>query len=151
MILNKHIKKEREVYNLSTNKKSNEEIIEFLDILKRVVKKGENVIFNLISKNGKANKTSIYMAETNISKKDILEALLELEVGDFCYAQDDRNVYIGGEFWFFTRDYCLVDQVESMYIKLKLVDQEDEKMLVMSFHPQQPASEDDYLVPLRCK
>ena len=91
------------------------------------------------------------MTEKNISTKDISEALLELEVGDFCYVEDDRNSFFRGEFWFFTRDYCLVDKVESMYIKIKLFDYEDKKVLVMSFHPQQPANDKDYLVPQRYK
>ncbi|KMV77461.1 hypothetical protein HMPREF0979_01869 [Coprobacillus sp. 8_1_38FAA] len=135
---------------LSKKSKSNDEISKFLENIKSLIKEG-NVDFNIRPWKLKVNKTLKYMTEKNISTKDISEALLELEVGDFCYVEDDRNSFFRGEFWFFTRDYCLVDKVESMYIKIKLFDYEDKKVLVMSFHPQQPANDKDYLVPQRYK
>ena len=135
---------------LSKKSKSDDEISKFLENIKSLIKEG-HVDFNIRPWKLKVNKTLKYMTEKNISTKDISKALLELEVDDFCYVEDDRNSFFSGEFWFFTRDYCLVDEVESMYIKLKLFDHGDRKVLVMSFHPQQPTNDKDYLVPLRCK
>ena len=131
--------------------KSTEEVGKFLKIIKNLIQDGKNVTINLKPWKGKVNKTLAYMTETNISKKIILDALLELEIGDYCYTQKDLNDHFEGEFWFFTRDYCLVDKKESMYIKLKLLDKGHHKMLVMSFHPQQPSKRSQLLRPLRSK
>lgn len=117
------------------------EIQNFLNMLTSILKTEEHVIINDDEwADGRVNKTRAYMAETGIKRADIIEVLKKLKVSNYAYTEEDRNKnYAGQEFWFFGIRECLVDKLEHYYIKLKIRQIDDDYLLVMSFHPEQPA------------
>lgn len=95
---------------------------------------------------GKANKTQIYMAEMGISMEDIKAVIGELKVRNYSATKDDRNSNFQGEcVWEFGIRKKLVEVEEDLYIKLKIRKIEEDYLLIMSFHPEQPFREADKL------
>lgn len=96
---------------------------------------------------GRVNKTQLFMAEKNISDEDVAEVVRELEISNYCYTDDDGNSNFPNEtFWFFGITKEIIDSEIKLYVKLKIrrID-EDELLLIMSFHPEQPYEEKDIL------
>ena len=72
-------------------------------------------------------------------KKDIQPIIEELSVENYCATEPDVNPnYSGEHVWIFGITKELVDEVEDLYIKLKIRNLGDECLLVMSFHPEEP-------------
>ena len=95
---------------------------------------------------GKINKTRTYMAETGITSQDIKQVIKELSVANYSSTQDDTNIHFPGEkVWIFGITKNLIDHDEDLYIKLKLRKIDDEYLLIMSFHPEQPTIPEDKL------
>lgn len=95
---------------------------------------------------GKQNKTRIYMAETGITAEDIKKVVKELSIANYSSTQDDTNIRFPNEkVWIFGITKNMVDQEEDLYIKLKLRKLNDEYLLIMSFHPEQPGRPEDKL------
>ena len=77
---------------------------------------------------------------------DVAEVIRELQIANYCYTADDRNANFPNEtFWFFGITRYIIDSEEKLYIKLKIRRFEDEILLVMSFHPEQPSDPDNEL------
>ena len=90
--------------------------------------------------NGRVNKTQLFLARKNLHDDDIAEIIRKLQVANYCYTADDRNANFPNEtFWFFGITTFIIDSEEKLYIKMKIRKLEDEFLLVMSFHPEQPA------------
>lgn len=95
---------------------------------------------------GRVNKTQAFLAEKNLHDDDVAEVIRELQVVNYCYTADDRNANFPNEtFWFFGITRFMIDSEEKLYIKLKIRKLEDEFLLVMSFHPEQPSDQDNEL------
>ena len=95
---------------------------------------------------GKANKTQIYMAETGITMADIKAVIEELTVHNYCATKDERNSNFQGErVWEFGIRKKIVDVDEDLYIKLKIRKIDEDYLVIMSFHPEQPLRETDKL------
>lgn len=95
---------------------------------------------------GRVNKTQAFLAERNLSDNDVAEVIRELQVANYCYTEDDRNNnFVNETFWFFGMTRFIIDSEEKMYIKLKIRKLKRTTLLVMSFHPEQPAGDDDEL------
>lgn len=95
---------------------------------------------------GRVNKTQAFMAEKNIQDDDVAEILKELQVSNYCYTSNDRNSNFPNEtFWFFGITRLVIDSEEKLYIKLKIRKIQENFLLVMSFHPEQPISSDNDL------
>lgn len=96
--------------------------------------------------NGKVNKTRDYMAQTGITPEDIKQIVKELSVKNYCYTRDDCNVNFPNEqVWIFGITKNIIDQNEDLYVKLKLRTLDDELLLILSFHPEQPERSEDKL------
>lgn len=96
--------------------------------------------------NGKVNKTQAFMAEKNLHDDDVAEVIRELQIANYCYTADDRNVNFPNEmFWFFGITKMLIDSEEKLYVKLKIRKFENDFLLVMSFHPEQSTGLDNEL------
>ncbi|MBR3771376.1 MAG: type II toxin-antitoxin system MqsR family toxin [Clostridium sp.] len=122
------------------------EVQQFLNSVKNIIKNESNVMINNKPWNGKENKTRTYMAETGIKKADILRIVSMLEVENYCETRDDRNARFQGEtVWIFGIREEIVDVEEDLYIKLKIRCLEDQLLLVMSFHPELPHSQEEKL------
>lgn len=87
------------------------------------------------------------MAESGIGFAEIFETIKELTVENYSYTETDYNTnFLGEEFWFFGISKKFEDEVEDFYIKLKIrMLSEDEFLLIMSFHPEQPVTEEERL------
>lgn len=95
---------------------------------------------------GRVNKTQAFLAEKNLHDDDVAEVIRELQIANYCYTADDRNANFPNEtFWFFGITRYIIDSEEKLYIKLKIRRFEDEILLVMSFHPEQPSDPDNEL------
>lgn len=131
---------------MQKNIKSVHETCQFLKSVKNIIKNESNVMINNKPWNGKVNKTRTYMAETGIKKADILRIVSMLEVEDYCETRDDRNAKFQGEtVWIFGIREEIVGVVEDLYIKLKIRCLEEQLLLVMSFHPEVPHSQEEQL------
>lgn len=120
--------------------KDKKEVQGFLSCVKDIISKGTNVSINNETWHDKVNKTLIYMAETGIEQKDIEKVICELEVSNYSYTADDYNEKFEGEqFWFFGITKNMVDKDEDLYIKLKIRSINDDILLIMSFHPEEPS------------
>jgi len=86
------------------------------------------------------------MAETGIDKETIVGVIKELDVSNYCATKPDCNLNFPNEYvWEFGITKNLVDRDEELYIKLKIRKIEEEYLLIMSFHPEQPARPEDKL------
>lgn len=95
---------------------------------------------------GRVNKTQAFLAEKNLQDDDVAEIIRKLQVCHYCYTADDRNVNFPNEkFWFFGIEQFIIDTEEKLYIKLKIRKFEEEILLVMSFHPEQPCDPNNTL------
>ncbi len=117
--------------------KSADEVSLFLAEVSRLLE-ADDYSVNDAEWNGKVNKTRAYLAEKNISYDDVAEVVSGLETSNYSYTSVDRNSnYQNEEFWVFGKNFCFADQMESLYIKLKVRRFEDGGMLlIMSFHPE---------------
>lgn len=87
----------------------------------------------------KVNKTLRYMTEKNLKAKDIKPIIEALTLENYCATKPDTNMNFKGEWiWEFGITKMLVDDVEDLYIKLKIRKFGDDCLLVMSFHPEEP-------------
>lgn len=94
----------------------------------------------------RVNKTQAFLAERNLRDEDVAEIIRELQVTNYCYTSNDRNEHFPNEtFWVFGVTRLVVDSDERLYIKLKIRKFENEFLLVMSFHPEQPRDPNDEL------
>ena len=120
--------------------KAKEEVKSFLNNVKSLILEGTNVKINNVPWRGnKVNKTLAYMAETQITQKDIEKVIYELQVSNYSYTADDENVNFKDEqVWIFGITKTLIDKDEDYYIKLKIRIIEEEMLLIMSFHPEKP-------------
>lgn len=82
---------------MSKHTKGQVEVELFLEKVRGLTYKEENIIINNLPWKGKVNKTRRYMDETGITKKDILEVVRELSVENYSSTQDDVNNYFKGE------------------------------------------------------
>lgn len=111
----------------------------FLEQVKEILKDDENWNINAEPWVGKVNKTLRYMTEKNLKKKDIKPIIEELALENYCDTKPDINVNFKGEYiWEFGIAKTLVDERENLYIKLKIRKFDDDILLVMSFHPEEP-------------
>lgn len=95
---------------------------------------------------GKANKTQLYMAETGLTISDVKEVIKKLTVKNYCATKDDRNPNFPNEqIWEFGIRKKICDDEEDFYIKLKIRKIEQNYLLIMSFHPEQPFTEAEKL------
>lgn len=127
--------------------KPKEEVITFLNQAKACLD-DESLwtINNELWANGRVNKTQAFMAEKNLHDDDVAEVIMDLQVSNYCYTADDRNTNFPNEtFWFFGITRMIIDSEEKLYIKLKIRKFDDDFLLVMSFHPEQPNSSDNEL------
>lgn len=124
-----------------------EEVQKFLDCMKSLLLKKDKVIINVRPWKGhRVNKTQAYMAETGIVLEDILNVLYELQVCNFSYTAEDRNVNFKGQrVWIFGLRKNMIDKDEDLYIKLKILTTDDDTLLIMSFHPESPGCDGQML------
>lgn len=120
--------------------KAKEEVKSFLTDVKSIILEGTNVKINNVPWKGKkVNKTLAYMAETQITQKDIEKVIFELQLSNYSYTADDENVNFKDEqVWIFGIRKTMIDKDEDLYIKLKIRIIEEEMLLIMSFHPERP-------------
>lgn len=132
---------------MANYQKSKEEVQLYLDNVKAIILKQDNVqINNMPWKGNRVNKTLAYMTETGISLKDIKEVVQELQIINYSYTADETNVNFKDEqVWIFGITKNLTDKDEDLYIKLKIRIFDDEMLLIMSFHPENPVYEDQKL------
>lgn len=111
----------------------------FLEQVKEILKDDENWTINDEPWVGKVNKTLRYMTEKNLKKKDIKLIIEELTIDNYCATKPDTNTNFKGEWvWEFGVTKTIVDEAEDLYIKLKIRKFDDDYLLVMSFHPEEP-------------
>lgn len=127
--------------------KSEEEVNAFLNQAKKCLSDDSLWKINDATwADGRVNKTQTFMAEKNLHDDDVAEVIRELQVANYCYTSDDRNVNFPNEsFWLFGITRLIIDSEEKLYIKLKIRKFEEDFLLVMSFHPEQPTSSDNEL------
>lgn len=119
--------------------KSREEVNTFLNRAKACLSDASWHINTETWANGRINKTQTYLAEKNLKDDDVAEIIRELQIFNYCYTANDRNVNYSNEtFWVFGTTKFIIDSEEKLYIKLKIRQFENEYLLVMSFHPEQP-------------
>lgn len=124
---------------------SREEVRSYLDSVKMLVDEERWAINNLPWKS-KVNKTQLYLAENNISDQDVANVIQQLQVCNYSYTTNDYNSKFPGEkFWIFGKTMVMVDKEERLYIKLKIRTINSENVLVMSFHPEKPTTEEGNL------
>ena len=123
------------------------QVEEFLRQVREILKKEECVIINVEQwADGRENKTRTYMAEKNFSRSDIIKVLQKLQVKHYAYTEEDRNKnFAGQEVWFLGITECMVDDVEALYIKLKIITLDEDYVKVMSFHPERPSQSEEKL------
>lgn len=94
----------------------------------------------------RVNKTRRYMAESGVKISDIKEVIKELRIENYSSTKDDRNDKFPNEqVWEFGITKNLVDTEEDFYIKLKIRKFEENFLLIMSFHPEEPTKPEDKL------
>lgn len=127
--------------------KTKDEVNQFLSYAKAIISKGANVQINNKPWKGKrVNKTLAYMSETGIKLEDIKRVIYELQLLNYSYTADEKNVNFKDEqVWIFGITKNMVDKEEDLYIKLKIRKFEDEILLIMSFHPEEPGNDDEKL------
>lgn len=126
--------------------KSVEEVRAFLKKVHVLAQSEEHTMINSRSWAGKVNKTRQYMAETGIRAPVIRQIVRELRVCNYSSTKDDKNDnYINEKVWIFGITKNIVDQNEDLYIKLKIKKFEEDELLIMSFHPEQPMKAEDKL------
>ena len=126
--------------------KTPEEVESFLKVVNELVCDDERTAINSAPWAGRVNKTRQYMAETGIDKETIIGVIKELDVSNYCATKPDCNLNFPNEYvWEFGITKNLVDRDEKLYIKLKIRKIEEEYLLIMSFHPEQPARPEDKL------
>lgn len=110
---------------------SRKEIEEYLEIIKKSVRKGKYYIST--GKNNNKNDDFIYTY--NISSNRSKKMLLELEVTDFCYSVDNYNdpkerLYV------FSRNYKMNSwgDTEKIDVYIKTTIKKDENVVIISFH-----------------
>ena len=124
------------------------EVKSFLNNLHKIMLNPKLVQINDFEWDSKTNKTRQFMAEKGIKKTDVLDIVKELRVCNYSYTDDDVNPhYKHEEVWFFGITRYIVDTKYDLYVKLKTRKvNELEVGIVMSFHPEQPAKEEDKLI-----
>ncbi len=127
--------------------KKEEEVCRFLETVSLLAEDKNNVkINNWTWADGKVNKTQLYMAETGIHKQDICDIIEELTVENYSATKTDVNPnFPNEEVWEFGINKMIIDTNVDLYIKLKVREISGKYLLVMSFHPEQPASPKDKL------
>lgn len=127
--------------------KEPEDVEAFLEKVQEILLTEEKVNINSAPWAGdRVNKTRQYMAETGIGKKDILKVIVELGVKNYSSTKKDKNPKFPDEYvWEFGITKNLIDKDEDLYIKLKVRKIREEYLLIMSFHPEQPANIEDKL------
>lgn len=127
--------------------RTQEEVQQFLNHMKSLIPKKDKVIINVRPWKGhRVNKTQAYMAETGIRLEDILNVLSELQVCHYSYTADDRNNnFKGQQVWIFGLRKNMIDRDEDLYIKLKILTTDDDTLLIMSFHPENPGCDGQML------
>lgn len=127
--------------------KSKEEVNTFLNQVKACLADESLWIINDGSwAGGRVNKTQEFLAEKNLQDDDVAGIIRELQIVNYCYTADDRNVNFQNEtFWIFGMTKYIIDSEEKLYIKLKIRKFEEDFLLVMSFHPEQPFDSDNEL------
>lgn len=126
--------------------KSKEDVDTFLIQVKACLDESLWMINDKLWAGGRVNKTQAYLAEKNLHDDDVAEIIRELQIANYCYTVDDRNVNFPNEtFWIFGIKRYIIDSEEKLYIKLKIRKFEEKFLLVMSFHPEQPIELDDAL------
>lgn len=126
-----------------------EEVKSFLSELYEILDTGkeERCIINDAKWVGdRVNKTRKYMTETGIMLADIIAVVKELGVDNYSSTKDDRNINFPNEkVWEFGITKNIVDKEEDYYIKLKIRKFEEDYLLIMSFHPEEPTKLEDKL------
>lgn len=127
--------------------KSVEDVRKFLEKTANLAATSDKTQINNRSwADGKVNKTRKYMSETGITGHDIRSVVRELKVDNYSATKDDTNPNFSGEqVWEFGVAKNLIDREEDLYIKLKIKKVEDEELLIMSFHPEEPIRPEDKL------
>lgn len=125
---------------MAVYQKDKEEVQKFLNTMKILITKKDKIQMNVAPWSGnRVNKTQAYMAETGIDQDDIVKILSELQVCHYSYTADDRNKNFKNELvWIFGIRRHLIDEDVDLYIKLKIRIIDDEFLLIMSFHPEEP-------------
>ena len=122
--------------------KKEEEVDEYLKKVKKCLADDSSWIINCKCwSDGRVNKTQVFLAEKNLRDEDVANVIRELTVENYSYTASDRNAKFPNEFfWFLGIKKCIIDSEEKLYIKLKIRELEDDVLLVMSFHPEQPSN-----------
>lgn len=128
--------------------KTPEEVESFLKGVQELVCDDERTTINSAPwAGGRVNKTRQYMTETGIDKEIVVSVIKELKVSNYCATKPDYNPNFPNEYvWEFGITKNLVDRDEDLYIKLKVRKIDEEYLLIMSFHPEQPARPEDKLM-----
>jgi len=123
------------------------EVEEYLSQVTKILAREEHVIINDDEwAEGHENKTRTYMTEKNLKRVDIIKVLQDLKICNYSYTDEDRNKHFAGqEVWLFGSKQCMVDEMDELYIKIKIVTLDDDYLKVMSFHPEKPLREEDKL------
>ncbi len=127
--------------------KSIEEVKKFLEEAKKLALDRERrYINNEEWANGRVNKTRLYIAETQISLEHIWKVISELQVNNYSSTKKDVNPnFPNEEVWIFGIKKVMVDELQDLYIKLKIRRIESKFLLLMSFHPEMPSRENKKL------
>lgn len=128
-------------------RKEKAEVERFLDNVKQLIKLGNNIQINCLPWRGnRVNKTLAYMAETGITQTDIEKVICDLQVCNYSYTADERNMNFRDEqVWIFGITKNVVDTDEDLYIKLKIRIMGEETLVILSFHPEEPGCEEQRL------
>lgn len=132
---------------MATIPKSPRQVEEFLERVKEVLKKEDCVIINDDEwADGRENKTRTYMTEKNLKRLDVIRVLQKLQVRNYAYTEEDRNRnFAKQEVWFFGINEYMVDEVDELYVKFKMITLDEEYIKVMSFHPERPSKAEEKL------
>lgn len=127
--------------------KTQKEVEEFLNEAHELTKSEDTSTINMQPWNPpKINKTLEYMMGKNIKANMVRETVQELELENYSATKPERNPHYSGEIWEFGITKNMVDEDEDLYVKLKIEGEVDERFLtIMSFHPEEPPSEDKKL------
>lgn len=128
-------------------RKEKAEVERFLDNVKQLIKLGNNIQINCLPWRGnRVNKTLTYMAETGITQTDIEKVICDLQVCNYSYTADERNMNFRDEqVWIFGITKNVIDTDEDLYIKLKIRIMGEETLVILSFHPEEPGCEEQRL------
>ncbi len=128
-------------------RKEKAEVERFLDNVKQLIKLGNNIQINCLPWRGnRVNKTLAYMAETGITQTDIEKVICDLQVCNYSYTADERNMNFRDEqVWIFGITKNVIDTDEDLYIKLKIRIMGEETLVILSFHPEEPGCEEQRL------